>query len=81
MDYFYYILCRVCYINWIILCWICAAGLVISLLSYGSLIGFLIYVLLSIILPVLYQRGLTVADFEECSNMFELDVDDEDEEE
>jgi hypothetical protein len=64
------------FLLWSLLCIADAAGISIGIcLSHFDIL--ILAVLLLCLLPILYQLGLDYADFEECSKIFELEDDDE----
>jgi len=50
---------------------------VISLLAYSNVLGFIISLICLNLLPLTYQLGLDYCEFEECSNMLELNNNDD----
>lgn len=81
MNWLFFIFTRVVYVIWMALCITAAAGLVISLLGYSSVLWFLLSSILTLSLPLTYQFGLDHLDFENAANMFEFENYEEENEE
>ncbi len=62
---------------WIGLCWLTAACVSISALSYNSVVGFLLSCIVALNLPRIYQFGLDHLDFEESAKWFSWEEDEE----
>jgi len=76
-EWLFFVFTRVAYFCWMVLCIGASAGFSISLLAYQNVLGLLLSCMLAVSLPLLYQYGLDHLDFENASNMFEFEWNDE----
>lgn len=79
MKILFLLISRLSYLIWIALCIADSALFSISFLGYCNFIFTLISILLVIVLVCIYQMGINYLDFESASDMFEWEVEKEDE--